>query len=175
MFLYLFTLKAILVVSLIKIAYKNSSGLNGIGGTAVCMTSKNFNVTSFRDGVQARAFFEEGNLIEYGEGKTLEKNGTLITFIPDKKVFTIMEEGFTYDRICKEIKNISYLNKGIHFKITNFNTKEYIEYYSENGIADFIKDNIKKPLMSKPIVTTAKDDIDEIEVAFMWTDGPGAS
>ena len=158
-----------------KNSYKNSSGLNGIGGTAVCMTSKNFNVTSFRDGVQAHAFFKEGNLIEYKEGKTLDKNGTLVTFVPDKEVFTIMEEGFTYDRICKEIKNISYLNKGIHFKIKNFDTKEHIEYYSENGIADFIKDNIKKPLMSKPIVTTAKDDVDEVEVAFMWTDGPGAS
>ena len=158
-----------------KNSYKNSSGLNGIGGTAVCMTSKNFNVTSFRDGVQAHAFFEEGNLIEYEEGKTLEKNGTLVTFIPDKEVFTIMEEGFSYDRICKEIKNISYLNKGIHFKITNFNTKENIEYYSENGIADFIKDNIKKPLMANPIINKSSDDTDEVEIAFMWTDGPGAS
>ena len=158
-----------------KNAYKNSSGLNGIGGTAVCMTSKNFNVTSFRDGMKARAFFEEGNLIEYAESGTNEKNGTLVTFVPDKEVFNIMEEGFTYDRICKEIRNISYLNKGIHFKITNFDTKKSIEYYSENGIADFIKDNVKKPLMSKPIIATAKDESDEIEVAFMWTDGPGAS
>lgn len=158
-----------------KNAYKNSSGLNGIGGTAVCMTSENFNVTSFRNGIQAHAFFEKGNLLEYREAKTSDKNGTLVVFIPDKEVFTIMEEGFTYDRICKEIKNISYLNKGIHFKIENFNTKEKNEYYSENGIADFIKDKMKKPLMKTPVLATAKDGTDELEIAFCWTDGPSAS
>ena len=158
-----------------KNAYKNSSGLNGIGGTAVCMTSKNFNVTSFRNGIQAHALFEEGKLIEYKESKTLEKNGTLVTFIPDKEVFTIMEEGFTYDRICKEIKNISYLNKGIHFKIFKMNSDEHVEYYSENGIADFIKDKMKKPLMKTPVLATAKDEVDELEIAFCWTDGPSAS
>ena len=154
-----------------KNAYKNSSGLNGIGGTAVCMSSSMFTVSSFRDGKMAKAEFIEGNLKNYTESTTTFKNGTCITFAPDIKVFQNMEEGFSYDRICKEIKNISYLNKGIHFIVEETSTKKKTEYYSENGIADFITDNVKEPLMAAPIIVSAHDNIDEIEVAFMWTGG----
>jgi len=159
-----------------KSAYKNSSGLNGIGGTAVCMSSRYFIVSSIRDGVVATASFKQGNLENYNEkstkglGEDYSKNGTLIEFSPDKEVFQNMEEGFSYDRICKEIKNISYLNKGIHFIVSTTSGKKQ-EYYSKNGIADFIKDNIEKPLMSSPIIVSKSDGVDEIEIAFMWTGG----
>ena len=158
-----------------KGAYKNSSGLNGIGGTAVCMSSKTFFVKSIRDGKIAEAKFEKGNLIDYSE-KTNNTNetGTIVGFIPDKEVFQNMTETFTYDRICSEIKNISYLNKGIHFIIEATDGRKQ-EFYSENGIADFIKDNISKPLMRAPIICSAKDDTDEVEVAFMWTGDVGTS
>lgn len=158
-----------------KGAYKNSSGLNGIGGTAVCMSSKTFFVKSIRDGKVAEAKFKEGNLIDYSE-KTNNTNetGTIVGFIPDKEVFQNMTETFTYDRICSEIKNISYLNKGIHFIIEATDGRKQ-EFYSENGIADFIKDNISKPLMRAPIICSAKDDTDEVEVAFMWTGDVGTS
>lgn len=158
-----------------KGAYKNSSGLNGIGGTAVCMSSKTFFVKSIRDGKIAEAKFKEGNLIDYSE-KTNNTNetGTIVGFIPDKEVFQNMTETFTYDRICSEIKNISYLNKGIHFIIEATDGRKQ-EFYSENGIADFIKDNISKPLMRAPIICSAKDETDEVEVAFMWTGDVGTS
>ena len=158
-----------------KGAYKNSSGLNGIGGTAVCMSSKTFFVKSIRDGKIAEAKFKEGNLIDYSE-KTNNTNetGTIVGFIPDKEVFQNMTETFTYNRICSEIKNISYLNKGIHFIIEATDGRKQ-EFYSENGIADFIKDNISKPLMRAPIICSAKDDTDEVEVAFMWTGDVGTS
>ena len=158
-----------------KGAYKNSSGLNGIGGTAVCMSSKTFFVKSIRDGKIAEAKFKEGSLIDYSE-KTNNTNetGTIVGFIPDKEVFQNMTETFTYDRICSEIKNISYLNKGIHFIIEATDGRKQ-EFYSENGIADFIKDNISKPLMRAPIICSAKDDTDEVEVAFMWTGDVGTS
>ena len=163
-----------------KNAYKNSSGLNGIGGTAVCMSSEHFRVTSIRDDGVATAYFQEGNLNYYKEISKKEfekntpnkncKNGTIIEFSPDKKVFQNAEEDYTFDRICKEIKNISYLNKGVHFIVSTTSGKKQ-EYYSENGIADFIKDNIEKPLMSSPIIISKTDGVDEIEIAFMWTGG----
>lgn len=163
-----------------KGAYKNSSGLNGIGGTAVCMSSSIFNVSSIRDGKMATAEFVEGNLKNYKEyteeewkknsGHSFDGTGTIVTFIPDPKVFLNMEEGFSYERICKEIKNISYLNKGIHFIVETTSGKKQ-EYYSENGIADFIVDNVKEPLMSAPIIVRKTDGVDEVEIAFMWTGG----
>lgn len=163
-----------------KNSYKNSSGLNGIGGTAVCMSSEFFNVRSIREEKLAEACFDEGILKDYREcalkdsgiiNPEQRKNGTLVTFKPDPKVFINDTEGFSYDRICKEIKNISYLNRGIHFIVATTSGKKE-EYYSENGIADFIRDNVEKPLMLAPILASATDGIDEVEIAFMWTADP---
>lgn len=163
-----------------KGAYKNSSGLNGIGGTAVCMSSYQFLVRSIRDGKIAEAYFKEGFLESYNE--ILEKDfgmptggtGTYICFRPDEKVFANATEGFSYERICSEIKNISYLNKGIKFVVETTQGKK-TEFYSENGIADFINDNISKPLMKAPIICSATDGTDELEIAFMYTGGVGES
>ncbi|MBR4890220.1 MAG: hypothetical protein IKU15_02740 [Clostridia bacterium] len=160
-----------------KNAYKNSSGLNGIGGTAVCMSSLDFLVRSIRDNKVAEAYFHEGNLQEYKEmtmtefGRDTGGTGTYVRFTPDKEVFKNMTEPFSYDRICEEIKNIAYLNKGIRFVVETTQGKKK-EYFSENGIADFIKDKVKNPLMNAPIIASAKDDTDELEIAFMWTGDP---
>ena len=156
-----------------KNAYKNSSGLNGIGGTAVCMSSEFFEVRSIRDGKVAIAEFSKGNLTNYVEKSDKEietggQTGTYIMFKPDKEVFRNMTEGFSYERICDEIKNIAYLNKGIKFVVETTHGKK-TEFYSENGIADFIKDKVQKPLMNAPIIASAKDEYDELEIAFMWT------
>lgn len=160
-----------------KGVYKNSSGLNGLGGTAACMSSEQFNVYSIRNGICANASFFKGDLQNYSECKVSEmtrfkgeesKDGTLVCFTPDKEVFQNMSNGFSFERICNEIKNIAYLNSGIHFIVETTGGKNK-EFFSENGIADFIKDNVKKPLMKAPILASAKDDVDRLEIAFMWT------
>ena len=151
-----------------KGAYKNSSGLNGIGGSAVCLSSKTFEVISFRDGKNASLSVYEGNVADYTEGTTTEDNGTYVRFTPDKAVFKNMNEHYSFERICSEIQNLAYLNKGIKFTVSNF--KEVKEFYSKNGIADFINHKAENALM-KPIICSAKDDRDEVEVAFMWATG----
>ena len=151
-----------------KGAYKNSSGLNGIGGSAVCLSSKTFEVISFRDGKNASLNVYEGNVVDYTEGTTTEDNGTYVRFTPDKTVFKNMNEHYSFERICSEIQNLAYLNKGIKFTVSNF--KEVKEFYSKNGIADFINHKAENALM-KPIICSAKDDRDEVEVAFMWATG----
>ena len=44
-------------------SYKNASGLNGIGGSCVCLSSKQFQVKSFRDGIMASASFVKVNYL----------------------------------------------------------------------------------------------------------------
>src|SRR6516164_3476451 len=69
-------------------AFQKSVGLNGVGSKAVNALSQFFKVTAFRDGKEKSAEFERGVLTkEYKEAKTTESNGTLVTFIPDEKVF----------------------------------------------------------------------------------------
>ena len=147
-------------------AYKNASGLNGVGGSCVCLSSKSFIVRSFRDGKMAEASFTKGELDNYKEGATKEKNGTYVWFIPDEEVFSNGEIAYSYDRICKDIKDISYLYSGISFVVEAEDKKA--EYCAKNGILDFVEDSVKKPLHKHIIYSSATDGKDSVEIAFQW-------
>lgn len=155
--------------------YTMSSGLNGIGIKATCLSALDFTAIVQRDNRHAIVKFHKGDLIEYHEEDAvrLQMNGTLIKFVPDKEVFQNMEEPYTFDRICQEVENIAFLNKGIHFNVTCGNQQKH--FYSKNGIADFIKNKVKKPLMKQPILASTKDGTDELEIAFMWSADPAQS
>ena len=152
-------------------AYKNASGLNGIGAKCVCLSAKWFEVYSYRDGQGAYASFLKGNLVEYEELISDCPNGTIVEFSPDPEVFKTGEIGYSYKKICEDIKNISYLYSGITFVVVNENTKEKQNYCAKNGIIDFIKDNIKKPLNQHIIYDSITDGEDKLEIAFQWGDG----
>lgn len=150
-----------------KESYKNSSGLNGIGGSAVCLSSSQFEVTSRRNGKSATAYFEEGELITYKEEDCgSEPNGTEVSFIPDKKVFSNGEIGYSFKRICDEIKDLSYLYQGITFEVDN--TKEKKIFCAKNGIFDFVKDNVSRPLHKHIMYESVSDGTDTLEIAFQW-------
>lgn len=149
--------------------YKNASGLNGIGGSCVCLSSEKFEVQSFRNGKTACAYFEKGILKDYKEGVAKEEsNGTYIRFKPDPEVFSNGEIGYDYERICQDIKDISYLYTGIEFVVSNDETKETRTYCAKNGIVDFVADNIKEPLQKHIITGSATDGTDSVEIAFQW-------
>ena len=48
-------------------AYKNVSGLNGIGAKCACLSAEWFVVSSWRDGRVAKATFRKGDLVNYEE------------------------------------------------------------------------------------------------------------
>lgn len=153
-------------------AYKNASGLNGIGAKCVCLSALWFDVFSIRDGKAAHASFKKGDLVFYDEYDTTFRNGTIVEFCPDPEVFKTGEIGYSYKKICENIKNISYLYSGIAFEITNVNTKETKTYCAKNGIIDFVKENIQKPLHKHIIHDTITDvNGDKLEIAFQWGGG----
>lgn len=152
--------------------YKNASGLNGIGAKCVCLSSERFEVQSNRNGKSACAFFEKGNLVNYKEGTTKDPNGTYVRFKPDKEVFKTGKIGYSYKKICEDIKDISYLYSGIKFVIKNDETNEVQTYCAKNGIIDFVKDTIKKPLHKHIIYNSVVDtNGDKVEIAFQWGAG----
>lgn len=149
--------------------YKNVGGLNGVGGSCVCLSSKWFIVSSTRDGKQAIASFKQGDLQEYKEIKTQEPNGTCVKFSPDPVVFKDEPIQYSYKKICQNIKNISYLYTGLVFNLINCDTNESNTYCAINGIQDFIKDHIEEPLHNHIIFDTIEDENgDKLEIAFQW-------
>ena len=147
-------------------AYKNSSGLNGLGASCTCLSSEKFEVQSNRDGKYACAFFEKGNLVTYKEGTTKDANGTYVRFKPDPEVFSNGEIGYSYERICADIKDISYLYPGIEFVVSC--GKETKTYCAKEGIVDFVKEMVQKPLQKHIITGSATDGTDMVEIAFQW-------
>lgn len=150
-------------------AYAQSVGTNGIGSSATCLSSDYFIVESYRDGKYAKAEFKNGDNTFYDEGNTAEPTGTYIIYKPSKEVFKDATEPLTYKRICKEVENISYLNNKVTFIVKDLDNNTEKQFYSENGIIDFIKNKVKNPLMVSPILCSAKDSEDEVEVALIWT------
>ena len=149
-------------------AYKNASGLNGIGAKCACLSAEYFKVTSFRNGKFAEASFYKGDLVDYTEGITDAADGTFVSFVPDKEVFSNGEIGYKYSKICEDLKNISYLYNGITFYIKNDDTNEDKEYCAKSGIRDFIKDNLSTPLHRTIQYNKVSDGVDELEIAFQW-------
>ena len=148
-------------------AYKNSSGLNGIGGSCVCLSSTRFEVSSYRDGKKATATFNQGILDTYKESSAkTAKTGTDIYFIPDPVVFCNGTIGYDYDRICQDIQDVSYLYPGIEFVVSDGSKTN--TYCAKNGINDFVATQVKKPLHKHIITGSATDGTDSVEIAFQW-------
>ena len=135
-------------------AFKKSVGLNGVGIKAVNALSSYFMIESFRD--------KEAKKVEYKEAKitsnsdiipTKERNGTLISFIPDKEIFQNYE--YRDEFIENLIKNYVFLNSGLTI---NYNGKSF---YSENGLVDLLNENMtSEPLY--PIIHLKSDDIEVV-------------
>jgi len=124
-------------------AFKKSVGLNGVGSKAVNALSEEFFVCSYRDGQFHSASFVKGELKEENEGPTKEKNGTLISFLPDKEMFGNF--AFNMDYVETMVKNYSYLKKGLALVLNG------VTYRSENGLLDLVNDNLSEEPLYPPI------------------------
>ncbi len=143
--------------------FQFSVGLNGVGTKAVNALSEHFTVTSFRDGRFARATFVAGGLTGEEEGKTKEKNGTLVHFRPDPTVFE--EYTFNLDFVRKRLWRYAYLNAGLTLQLDDET------FYSENGLLDLLDNETRSTKLYEAI--HAKDKL--VEFAFSHTDGYGES
>ena len=151
--------------------YNSVAGLNGIGGKATCLSSRQFFVKSNRGGRYATASFEKGQLVSYGENTTNEKDGTWVVFEPDPEVYNLEPIAIDFNRICERCRDLSYLTRGFTFIITDEVKQQTVTYCAKNGLLDLIKDNADKAVHSNPIYYTTKVGAIEAEIAMMWTKG----
>lgn len=133
--------------------FKKSVGLNGVGIKAVNALSSEFKIRSVREGNFTEAKFERGELNEElsDASGSSERNGTLVSFVPDETMFGKFR--FIDDYIESLLKNYVYLNAGLRI-IYNGTT-----FHSQNGLVDLLNDYMnEEPLY--PIIHLKDSDIE---------------
>jgi topoisomerase-4 subunit B len=135
-------------------AFKKSVGLNGVGIKAVNALSSYFVIESFRDKESKKIEYEKACIVnDFEIVPTKERNGTLVSFIPDNEIFSDYE--YKDEFVENLIKNYVFLNTGLTI---NYNGKNF---YSENGLADLLNENLtSEPLY--PIIHLKNNDIEVV-------------
>jgi len=143
-------------------AFKKSVGLNGVGTKAVNALSSFFRVESFREGEMKAAEFGKGEITQdFKIAKSNEKNGTLMSFVPDDSIFVNYQ--YRSQHIERLLWNYCYLNAGLTII---FNGQKF---KSENGLRDLLAANMTED----PLYTAIHLKSDDIEVAITHTNSYG--
>ena len=149
--------------------YQNVAGMNGIGSKGVALSSSYFKAVSYRDGKKATLVLKDGIKQSFEiVDDAAHKPGTVVSFIPSPEVYNLEPIKIDFEELKEMCKNWAYLTKGVKFRLINHLTNEKIEYFSKNGILDFLKDSIKKPIHKTPLYISIKEDEIECEVAMQW-------
>jgi DNA gyrase/topoisomerase IV subunit B len=143
--------------------FQFSVGLNGVGTKAVNALSTSFEVKAFREGKFASAKFVDGELEDQKKGKTSEKNGTLISFSPDRGMFK--DFSFNLDFVRKRLWRYAYLNAGLTLQLGDE------LFHSANGLLDLLDNEIEGTQIYESIHYKDKT----LEFAFSHTDCYGES
>ena len=170
-------------------SYGFSGGLHGVGASVVNALSEYVEVEVATGGKLYSIKFHsyedsDGNmhsgipvapLAEIGRTR---RQGTRVTFLPDKRVFETIE--MNSEDVAKRLRELAYLNKGVTFKFTDNRLKDENksrEYKYDGGIVDFVcyLNSEKTPLYKEPIYFrgmrgTGKDAI-IVEIAMQHNDG----
>ena len=160
-----------------KDTYKVSGGLHGVGVSCVNALSTLLTATVYREG----KVFQQ----EYSCGKPLydvkvigesDKRGTTVQFKPDGSIFYNTE--YNFDTISNRLRELSFLNKGIHLELTDLRVEgdaepRYEEFYSEEGLKEFIKylDSTREKIIPEPIYAEGEKQGIPIEIAFQYNAG----
>ena len=175
-----------------KNSYKVSGGLHGVGVSCVNALSDLLVAEVHREG---KIFLQK-----YSKGKPLtpvevvgesDNTGTIITFHPDPEIFQ-QTQVYKYDTLAARLRELSYLNKGIHIRLTderelvdeyttdeNGNSKptgkqifRSEEFYSQEGLKQFIEylDAGADTLIPEPICVNSNKII-PIDIALQYNNG----
>ena len=151
-------------------SYKVSGGLHGVGVSVVNALSEYMWVEVRRDGFLHRQEYQRGKPMTAVErlGET-KGRGTKVHFKPDREIYT--QTVYQWDILSTRLRELAYLNSGIHIEITDEREDgKHIVYHFEGGISSFVADlNKGKQVVNSKVVhfMGTKSNI-EVEIALQW-------
>lgn len=131
-------------------SYKVSGGLHGVGVSCVNALSKWLKLTIRRDGKThymefARGVIQNRNIQEENGvaispitviGDT-ELSGTEVHFLADEEIFGNIE--FHYEILVKRIRELSFLNNGVHIRLIDQRSGEEEDFAFSGGVRGFVE------------------------------------
>ncbi len=169
-------------------AYKVSGGLHGVGVSCVNALSKKLQLTIRRDGKVYSMEFASGvpqnREIEIQDGVEIspikvigetDKRGTEVHFWADEAIFSHVE--FHYDILAKRIRELSFLNNGVHIKLTDKRSGKEEDFAFEGGTRGFVEYINKAKNVLHPTVFQATGERQSennttisVDVSMQWND-----
>jgi DNA gyrase subunit B len=160
-----------------KDTYKVSGGLHGVGVSCVNALSTDLSAIVYREG---KIFQQEYKIgvpqYDVKETGTTEKNGTVITFMPDNTIFETVE--YNYETLKNRMRELAFLNKGITITISDEREESKDEdgnfpmekFHSEGGLREFAKylDKSREALIEEVIYMDGEKDGLPVEVAMIY-------
>jgi len=153
-------------------SYKISGGLHGVGVSCVNAISERLWLTIWRDGLEHAMTFTRGHadapLAKVGP---TTRRGTRVRFKPDNEIFHEKLD-FSYETLSQRLRELSYLNKGVHIRITDERNGESHDFLNAGGIDAFVEHlNRNKSTLHKPPIHIEDTKLGvTVEVSLQWND-----
>jgi len=155
--------------------YKTSGGLHGVGASVVNALSEYLTVEIVREGKKYREEFKNGGH-PVGSlkkiGKTKQANGTVVTFKPDKQIFTTTV--FNFNTLSERLRESAFLLKGVKITLTDEreNQEQTQTFLYEEGIKEFVTYlNEDKDTLGDVLYFDGSKEGVEVEIAAQYNDG----
>jgi topoisomerase IV subunit B len=158
--------------------YQFSGGLHGVGVSVVNALSSQLDVRVRRDGKEYTIGFENGEkTTELKQSGTVGKknSGTSLRFWPNPRYFD--SPVFSVTRLKHVLRAKAVLCPGLRVKFYVEKTKESLEWFYEDGLADYLTESIAgfEVLPEQPFFNSLKGEHEAVDWAVIWLPQGGES
>jgi DNA gyrase subunit B len=154
-------------------SYKVSSGLHGVGVSAVNALSSHMRVDVYnaRDG---QHYYQEysggvpqGDIVRVGP---TDRHGTTTTFLPDTTIIQTLD--YNFKTLAQRFREMAYLTKGLRFRFIDERDDQEVNFYFEGGIVSYVRhlNKDKNVLHRQPFYVERTSDDVMVEVAMQYTE-----